>query len=62
MDKRNIYTTVGEYQSTHDECTGEFVGQDGEILPDDAKITVSEDGDEWCAGHYDGNQTWEPLR
>lgn len=42
-------------------CTGEFVGQDGELLSPEAPITTDVAGDQWCAGHYDGNSTWEPL-
>jgi hypothetical protein len=53
--------TIQEYRENTPECTGEFVGQDGDILPDDAVITISDDGTEWCAGEYDGTQTWEPL-
>lgn len=56
---RMVFTTVGEYRDAHDECTGEFFGQDGELLESDAPITIL--GNEWCPGHYDGNQTWEPL-
>ncbi len=53
------YTTVGEYQDAHEECTGEFFGQNGELLDRDAPIMVQ--GDEWAAGHDSANATWEVL-
>jgi hypothetical protein len=53
------YTTVGEYKRTHEECTGELEDVNGEILDDDAQITVC--GDEYCVGHDTANATWMPL-
>lgn len=57
------YTTIRDYRQTEPECTGDFVAPGtGDVLPEHAKITVNRHTGQWCAGHYDGNATWEPLR
>jgi len=56
-----LYTTAGEYRDSHELCTNDLSGADGEFLPDDYPVTINEADDEYCAGHYDGNQTWMPL-
>lgn len=55
------YTSVSEYRDSTPTCTGDLEDVMGDILPDDAKITISDDETEYCVGHYDGNQTWMPL-
>lgn len=54
-----ILTTVAEYKASNPDCTGEFEDIHGDIMPDDAEITIF--GDEYCVGHYDGNQTFMSL-
>lgn len=54
------YTTIADYRARTPECTGDFIGQDGEILAEDQIITLDSD-DQWCVGYYDGSQTWESL-
>lgn len=57
-----IYTTVGQYQSDTQECTGDFFAPGtGELLDADAPICISADTQEWCAGHDPANATWESL-
>lgn len=53
--------TVGEYKSSTVSCTGDLVDCSDDILDDDAIITVSDDGRQYCVGQYDGNQTWIDL-
>ena len=50
--------TVETFRRTCPECSGDVLDHAGDILPDDAIITVSDDGMEYCIGEYDGNQTW----
>lgn len=51
------FLTVAQWQAETG-ATGEPDGADGHPLSAEAKITVSPNGEEYCVGYYDGNQTW----
>jgi len=61
LDNDYLYTTAGEYYRSTPNCTDQLCDWDGDILPENAEITVDESDQEYCIGHYDGNQPWMPL-
>lgn len=55
------YTTAGEFRDSHEDCTANLTDHEGNDLDDGTEITVSADGQQYCIGRYDGNQTWIDL-